>query len=61
LQDPTDIEIDAALKAPELHESNEYPAKDLELLMTEIDPILLEPETKVDQEVEKVENAERSL
>jgi hypothetical protein len=57
LQDPTDIEIDAALKAPELSEPNEYPAKDLELLMTEIDAILLQPETKTDQ----VENAERPL
>jgi hypothetical protein len=61
LHDPADSEIDAALRAPELFESYEYPAKDLELLMTEIDAILLKPETRTDQEVEKLENAERPL
>jgi hypothetical protein len=61
LRDPNDSEIDAALRAPELYESYEYPAEDLELLMTEIDALLLQLETKPDQEVENVENAERSL
>jgi hypothetical protein len=61
LRDPNDSEIDAALRAPELYEVYEYPAKDLKLLMTEIDAILVKPETKVDQQVESGENAERSL
>lgn len=61
LGDPNDSEINAALRAPELYESYECPANDLELLMTEIDAILLKPEIKTDREVEKVENTERSL
>ena len=61
LENPTDIEIDAALRAPELYESYEFPMKDIELLLAELDAIPFETKIEAEQELGKVENAERSL
>jgi hypothetical protein len=61
LENPTDSEIDAALRAPELYESYEFPMKDIELLLTELDAIPFETKIEAEQELGKVENAERSL
>jgi hypothetical protein len=61
LENPTDIEIDAALRARELYESHESPMKDIELLLAELDALPLETQVKADQKLESVENAERPL
>jgi hypothetical protein len=61
LKNPTDSEIDAALNAPELYESYEFPMKDIELLLAEFDAILPETQVEADQKLESVENAERPL
>ena len=61
LENPTDIEIDAALRAPELYESHEFPMKDVELLLAELDALPLETQVEADQKLESVENAERPL
>jgi|GEM_PF-5475524 len=61
VHDPNDVEIDAALKAPELYESYEFPMKDMESLLSEIDALSLEPETKADRKLESMEDADGPL
>ena len=61
VKNPTDSEIDAALNAPELYQSYEFPIQDIELLLAELDAIRPEGKIEVNQELESVENAERPL
>ena len=62
LEHSTETKLEPTIeRGPELYESYELPVNDLELLLAELEGDPLETSIEVNQEVEKIEDAERPL